>query len=117
MILGIGVDIVSCDRFHGLADKAEFLAQILTPAELGRAPRGEPDRYFATVLAAKEAVLKALGCGLAQGWLWHQVEISGDHTVHLSGRLAELLEEQGGGRCHVASARDRGHAVAWAIIE
>ena len=117
MVLGIGVDIVSHERFQHLDDRAGFLDQILTPAELERAPRRNPDSYFAAALAAKEAVLKALGCGLSQGWLWHQVEISDDHTVHLSGRLAELLREQGGGFCRISCANDRGHAVAWAVIE
>ncbi|MDI6740385.1 MAG: 4'-phosphopantetheinyl transferase superfamily protein [Candidatus Edwardsbacteria bacterium] len=61
MIIGIGVDVVAIERFGTLKDKESFLAQVLTTKELRSTPKSGTDRYYASLFAAKESVLKALG--------------------------------------------------------
>jgi phosphopantetheine--protein transferase-like protein len=54
---------------------------------------------LAARFAGKEAVLKALGTGLADGISWHDVEIvalaTGQPSVRLSGRAAAIAQQRG----------------------
>jgi holo-[acyl-carrier protein] synthase len=101
MIVGHGIDVQDIARIRMLLSKEEedFLLGTFTRAE--RSIECSPyDRaeYFAGRLAAKEAVVKALGTGFAGDISWNQVEIlrlkSGQPDARLSGaalREAEAL--------------------------
>lgn len=117
MVLGIGVDVAAVGRFAAAGEKPELLDQFLTPAERARAPRDHPDRYYASLFALKEAVLKALGCGLAQGSRWRDIEVSAGMTPALSGFLKDLAARQGVSRLTSSVSRTGDHAVAWAVAE
>jgi holo-[acyl-carrier protein] synthase len=117
MVLGIGADIAAVERFAALKDQQAFLDQFLTPAERARAPRITPERYYASLFALKEAVLKALGCGLAQGSRWHEIEVSADLTPALTGFLKDLADRNGVSRLTSSVSWTGDHAVAWAIAE
>ena len=71
--------------------------------------------------AAKEAVLKALGTGWAQGLTLRQVEVvrgpSGAPSVRLHDAAADRLEALGGATVHLTITHERGHAAAVAIVE
>ncbi len=64
-VLGIGVDIIEIRRFHRIAAVApQGVAQRLyTAEELSDGRIGRPE-YLASRFAAKEAVMKSLGCGM-----------------------------------------------------
>lgn len=76
MGMGIGIDIASIDRVTRLIDRydRETLSFLFTFGEIDRSfSTQNPYQKFAVCFAAKEAVGKALGTGLA-GIDWHEIE-------------------------------------------
>ena len=74
---------------------------------------------LAGCFAAKEAVLKALGTGWAEGIAWTEIEVvhslSGAPTIALSGRAQELADERGVSRWLLSLSHDGDYATATAI--
>lgn len=108
MILGIGTDLIDARRIQNTFRffGKRFLDRLFLPDEqtyvIKRLKGTLDDRvekqqalHYAKLYAAKEAVLKALGTGLAQGLHWHHIEIkreaSGKPIVQLQGRALEIL--------------------------
>ncbi|MFO7950229.1 MAG: holo-ACP synthase [Candidatus Fermentibacteraceae bacterium] len=93
--LSPGVDMVSVPRFEESLRRYghRLLQRLFTRRELAHAPEG--GRSLAARFAAKEAFLKAIGTGLAQGVGWHDVEVlrepGGPPRLEIGGRAAELL--------------------------
>ena len=122
MIIGIGTDLVLVSRIQAALGRrgARFAARILTPAELQRfKAHSQPARYLATRYAAKEAILKALGTGLAKGMSWQHMQIDNDAAgaplVNLSGVALQRLQEGGGGRMLLSLSDEREQALAFAL--
>jgi putative monooxygenase len=95
-----GVDLVDVWRVSRLAAQPSGLSGVLTERELSYCcSRRRPAEHMAARFAAKEAVLKAFGTGLAKGMGWTDVEIvrdaSGRPAVELHGRAARLAAERG----------------------
>ncbi|MDI6808694.1 MAG: holo-ACP synthase [Candidatus Eisenbacteria bacterium] len=118
MFKGIGVDLVEIERFKHLQDKEEFLGQILTEKEILDI-RGSDRQDFlqAKLFAVKEAVLKALGCGLQLGTHWHDIEISRDLKVTLSGAFERAARAKSVKKIHVSESHSEDYAAALVIIE
>jgi holo-[acyl-carrier protein] synthase len=125
MICGVGVDIADIERVRRLLTRGRerTLGVIFGPAEIEHARAIEPLRepgYVAGRLAAKEAVLKALGTGLGPA-SFHEVVIEASTTgrpgVLVQGRAARLAEELGIERWHLSISHERGAAVAVAVAE
>jgi len=98
--VSVGVDLVDVGRIARLAAEPAGLAGVLTERELSDCrSRPRPAEHIAARFAAKEAVLKAFGTGLAQGIRWTDVEIrtapSGRPVVELHGRAAALAAGEG----------------------
>src|SRR5690554_7030228 len=99
MIIGVGTDLVLVSRIQAVLGRQgeRFAARILTPAELQRfLAHSQPARYLAKRYAAKEAILKALGTGLAKGMSWQHMR-SEEHTSELQSRphlVCRLLLEK-----------------------
>lgn len=103
MTLRIGIDLVPIPRFEHLLRRGgvRFSVRLFTDAEWA-ADGGSP-KHLAQRLAAKEAVAKALGVGLAHlssaGVPATEIElvmIAGrTPQVRLHGRAAALMREQG----------------------
>jgi len=124
MIRGLGIDIVEIDRVRALVERTggRALERLLSEAErAARTGRANPYPHYAGRFAAKEAVMKALGTGWAQGVHWDQIEIlnddSGAPVARLTGRAAERLREIGGTRLLVSISHSKHYAVAQAIVE
>ena len=121
MIRAIGTDVVELDHFTEVVDKSRpgFLERLFTQREIAHCERFK-DRMasYAAIFAAKEAFLKALRTGLAQGIRWTDVEIvheeSGAPTIVTHGRCSELLGE---GRAHASLTHSRRSAAAVVVIE
>ncbi len=116
MIRNIGVDIVSVGRFAGKND--EFLSQVFTDDELRRRPTGDRrEAFYATLFATKEAVLKGLGCGLQPGFRWHDIAVTEEPGVRLTGWLGRVAAGMSVSAIHVSHASTATHAVALVVVE
>ncbi|PYO75623.1 MAG: holo-ACP synthase [Gemmatimonadetes bacterium] len=124
MILGIGVDIVAIERIsRSLAEGDVTLEeQVFTEAERAAcADRADRARALAARFAAKEAGLKALGTGWAQGLSFQQVEVvdgeGGRPELRLTGAAAERARALGVGHMHVSLTHDLAVAAAVVVLE
>ena len=121
MIGAIGVDLIEIDRVVRLVEEygERFLHRVFTETELSWAD-GQGER-IAGRFAAKEAVLKVIGTGLAEGISWKEVEIiagsKGAPIVTLSGVAAERAAEAGIGKIHISISHDKERVVAFAVGE
>ena len=120
MVKGIGTDITYLERIKKLSPEA--VSRILTTPEVEYCQRFPvPHERIAGRLAAKEAVLKALGTGWGQGIGWQQIEIlpdaSGIPLVTFSGKALEKVQSIGATHCHVSISHQGDYAVAFAVLE
>lgn len=121
MIVGIGVDICEIARIERAMEKVGFLPRFFTREECdyvaARAQMGA--QSAAGLFAAKEAMLKALGKGLAipmrDVGVTH--DALGAPQACLSGAAAKRLCELGGRRMLLSISHDGGMAVAMAVAE
>lgn len=122
MIIGIGTDLVLVARIEAVVARQgeRFARRILTPAEFQRyATHHQPLRFLAKRFAAKEAILKALGTGLAKGMSWQHIQIDSDANgaplVVLSSTALARLQQGGGGRMLLSLSDEREQALAFAL--
>ncbi len=124
MIRGIGTDFIETQRIrNSLRKNADrFIKRILTQAEQAYvAEKIDPAPYVAARFAAKEAILKALGTGLAKGINWTDMEIlrdgSGAPSVKLSGQAKTIAQEKGIKTIHISLSHTQNAALAFAVAE
>lgn len=123
-VIGLGLDLVEVERIRTALERhgAAFLERICRPDEV-TVPVDAPQlpQHLAGVFAAKEAVLKALGTGWAEGLGFRQIEIvyrqSGCPDVRLHGRAAEQAASLGGSSFRISITHDGSHAAAVALLE
>jgi holo-[acyl-carrier protein] synthase len=121
MIVGTGVDIVEIDRIAKAAAKERFVERIFSEEEIAifKACNYRMETV-AGRFAAKEAVLKALGCGLSDIPM-RCIEVlrasSGQPVVELSGAAREKADALGVKHIHVSISHSARYAVAQAIAE
>ncbi len=93
-----GVDIVEIERIQAVLDRhsERFLRRVFTPQEIER--YAQRTSSLAARWAAKEAVAKALGCGIG-AIAWTDIEVltdeAGAPVLHLQGKAATLSAELG----------------------
>ena len=123
-VRGIGIDVVQVDRIRGSIERfgARFEGRVFTPAELEYCrTHKDPMPHLAARFAAKEAVFKAIGTGLAGGVRWKDAEViqpgGRQPLLHLSGVAAEAFKARGANHAHLTLAHDAGVAVACVVIE
>jgi holo-[acyl-carrier protein] synthase len=128
MIVGIGLDIVDLRRMEAVLDGRageRFAARVLTDAERERCsalPKRRAAEFAAGRFAAKEAVAKALGCGIGAAVGFRDIEVlpdpAGRPVCRLSAeawlRLGLAAERYA---IHVAITHERNAAAATAIVE
>lgn len=101
MCKGLGLDLCGIARMEALLEDERFLTRYFTPAEAAyiRAKGAGAAQTLAGMYAAKEAVLKAMGVGIALPL--RDVEIvhrpGGQPQVRLAGQAAQQLASMGGG--------------------
>lgn len=123
MIIGIGSDIVSVERVaSALQRRPSFADRILTTGEMTTfKSEAKPEAYLAKRFAAKEAIAKALGCGIGEHMSWQDVETrrgpSGKPEVEFSGAALQRLKAIGGSTCHLSLSDEVSMALAFAVIE
>ena len=124
MILGIGLDVAAVGRIAQslAAGDGQFEAIVFTKAEREAwGSRADREQVIAARFAAKEACVKALGTGWAQGISYHQVEVicleDGRPELRLTGRAAERAQALGVRRLHVTLSHELDVAAAVVILD
>lgn len=119
--VGLGVDIVEVERMQRiLARTPSFARKVFSQAEQDYCnAQANPATHYALRFAAKEAVVKALGTGFAQGVWVHDVEVerakNGRPSVKLSGRALQIAREQGVRDISISLSYTHTDAVACAM--
>lgn len=122
MIIGIGIDVVEIDRVKSAVERELFVQQVFTPNEAAycRSRGVQQAASFAARFAAKEAVAKAFGCGLAIRNI-KEIEIvikdKGRPSIVLHGGFAKLAAERGVTNMHISLTHARAYAAAQAVLE
>jgi holo-[acyl-carrier protein] synthase len=124
VIFGIGTDILRLDRVEGTYTRfgQHFVDRLLMPAEKEQfAWTKNPVRFLAMRFAAKEAIVKALGTGFANGmWLRDSGVLPnrlGRPEIIFSDRGQRLCDELGVGGGHLTLTDEAGLVVAVAVLE
>ena len=118
MDLRTGVDLIEISRIEEAVSRhgKRYLERIYTPAELELC--GKRVESLAGRFAAKEAVAKALGCGIGEVE-WKEIEILGDEQsapiLHLLGAAARKADELGLASWSVSISHNQSQAVAFVI--
>lgn len=119
-MLGIGTDLVECDRFRLALERRPRIAErLFSEAEREYAFRHrEPVPPLAARFAAKEAVMKAMSVGLWKFAL-RDVEVvrlpSGQPEVALHDKAAALAAERGVTQWLLTLSHTDGMAIAIAV--
>ncbi|MFD9910509.1 holo-ACP synthase [Streptomyces sp. NPDC059063] len=121
MIIGVGIDVASIDRFAGSLRRTPGLSgRLFLEGEL-YLPSGERRGVasLAARFAAKEALAKALGAPPGLRWLDAEVyvEESGQPRLRVSGTVAARAEALGVRGWHVSLSHDAGVASAVVLAE
>lgn len=122
MILGIGFDIIELRRVARLLEEKRKIDRVFTQEEQRYCDSRGMERLasFAGRFAAKEAVAKALGCGIgAVSWLDIEIIKEPDKApyVCLYGEAARLASVQKFSRMHISLSHGQDYAAANAVWE
>jgi holo-[acyl-carrier protein] synthase len=124
MIKGIGTDIVDIERIErALARHPQaFSRRVLHPNEQEIfAHHHQPCAYLAKRFAAKEALSKALGTGIAKGVSFHEIEVKNDtmgrplFVLHQQTKV--VAENMGVTNSFLTLADEKHYAIAYVILE
>jgi holo-[acyl-carrier protein] synthase len=119
MKLRTGIDLIEISRVETVISRhgKHYLERVYTPAELELC--GKRAESLAGRFAAKEAVAKALGCGIGDVD-WKEIEILGDEqhapVLHLHGKAAQKANELGLTSWSVSLSHSQSHAVAIVVM-
>jgi holo-[acyl-carrier protein] synthase len=123
MIFGIGTDILKVERVASVYERfgERFVRHLLMPEELlGFDRTRNCVRFLSMRFAAKEAIVKALGTGFANGmWLRDAGvvhDVRGKPEIIFSARGKAVCRTFGVGGGHLSLSDEAGLVVAVAIL-
>jgi holo-[acyl-carrier protein] synthase len=114
----VGVDLIEIRRIERALARPGFRERVFTEAERAYCDsRTKPAQHYAARFAGKEAVGKALGCGV--NFTWREIEIAGRPKpgVQLSGKTAAFAERVGAGRIELSMTHSKELAAAICGVE
>ncbi|MFT8395531.1 holo-ACP synthase [Propionibacterium sp.] len=120
MIVGVGVDVCSVQRFAAMIDRRPgILDRLLCPGEQSAHGLPRTPESLAARFAAKEATAKALGAPGGLSWLDAEVVVDAEGRPHmeLRGTVAVRAEQIGVTHLHLSLSHDGGLAVAYVVAE
>jgi holo-[acyl-carrier protein] synthase len=115
--LKVGVDLIEIERIRRALERPGFRERCFTEAERAYCDaKKNPAESYAGRFAGKEAVGKALGCGVF--FTWTEIEIAGrpKPSVRLSGRTAAFAERIAAGPIDLSMTHSRTLAAAVAVV-
>ena len=123
MIFGIGTDILQVARVARVYERygAQFAERVLLEQERALFAKAKnPIRFLAMRFAAKEAVVKAMGTGFANGMWVRDVGVVpntlGQPQIVYSARGSRMCERLGIGAGHLSLSDEAGLIVAVAVL-
>jgi holo-[acyl-carrier protein] synthase len=123
MIFGIGTDILEVRRIEETYARfgSRFVERLLMPEELAMFRAGRHAvRFLAMRFAAKEAIVKAMGTGFANGMWIRDAGVKpnrlGRPEIIFSERGRRLCESMGIGEAHLTLSDEAGLVVAVAVL-
>lgn len=124
MIFGIGTDVLELRRVESIYQRfgSRFAQRVLMPDELRLFNMTKrPVRFLAMRFAAKEAIVKALGTGFANGvWVRDTGMIAdslGKPEIIFSDRGKVVCQRLGVGKGYLSLSDEAGLIVAIAVLE
>src|SRR3712207_7981892 len=120
VVPGVGVDVVDVERMKYALERTPTIRQrLFTPDEIAYCEKFRFfDRHYAGRWAAKEAVTKALGCGLIQ---WNGVEVVRKPrqapTVRITGRKIQRYADMVRSEEHTSELQSRQYLVCRLLLE
>jgi len=115
--LRVGLDLIEVERIRSALERPRFRERCFTTAERAYCDsRANPAQSYAARFAGKEAVGKALGCGVH--FTWTEIEIAGRPrpTVALSGKTEAWAKRMGVGQVDLSLTHSKGMAAAVVIL-
>jgi holo-[acyl-carrier protein] synthase len=115
--LRLGLDLIEIERIRSALERPRFRERCFTETERSYCDsRANPAESYAARFAGKEAVGKALGCGVR--FTWKEIEIVGRPrpAVSLSGKTRVWAERIKAGEIDVSMTHSKGMAAAVAIV-
>ncbi len=113
----IGVDLIEIERIARALGRDGFRERCFTDAERAYCDsRPNPPQHYAARFAGKEAVGKALGCGVR--FTWREIEIAGrpKPAVRLSGWTKAWADRAGAGTIDLSMTHSKGLAAAICVV-
>ena len=113
----VGIDLIEIERIRRALDRSGFRERCFTETERTYCDsRRNPAQSYAGRFAGKEAVGKALGCGVR--FTWKEIAIVGGPKpgVRLSGKTAAWAEKVKAGRIDLSMTHSRELAAAICVV-
>ena len=113
----VGADMIEIERVRRALKRPGFRDRCFTEAEREYCDsRADPAQSYAARFAGKEAVGKALGCGVR--FTWKEIEIVGRPKpgVRLTGRTAAFAERVRAGPIDLSMTHSREIAAAICVV-
>ncbi len=113
----VGVDLIEIGRIRSALERPGFRERVFTEAERAYCDsRPNPAQHYAGRFAAKEAIGKALGCGVH--FTWREIEIAGRPKpgVNLSGWTKSWSERVGAGTIDLSMTHSKELAAAICVV-
>ena len=117
MTIKNGIDLIAIELIRRALERPGFRERCFTEAERVYCDsRPNPAESYAARFAGKEAVGKALGCGVR--FTWKEIEIAGrpKPAVRLSGRTAAWAQRVGAGAIDLSMTHSRELAAAICLV-
>jgi holo-[acyl-carrier protein] synthase len=117
----VGIDLIEISRVRRTLERyPSFRERCFTETERAYCDsRPNPPQHYAARFAAKEAIGKAIGFGVARAFAWREIEIAGrpKPSVTLSGRMKKWAERVGAQGIDLSMSHSRELATAVAVAE
>jgi len=124
LIIGVGIDRARIDRVGRLLQRYPDRSRdrLFTDVERQACEsRPRAEECYAARLAAKEAIVKALGTGFREGMRWTDIKIRTDRRgrpeLGVHGAALRAFKQAGGERIHLSYTHEGGIAAAIVILE
>ncbi len=118
MIEGLGIDILAEGRLLTVKNREDFEKNIFTRKEIARTRNlSRRTNVQALYFSVKEAVLKALGCGLRFGSFWRDIEIDSISRIRIAGNVRDFAAKKSVTKIHTAAARTGKYALSVVLLE